>query len=149
MSNAVLLLGSSTVDPYVGTKFVQNLCYHLRFVDRVRVKGMRDLYEAHFDFVQEMAKELFFNNQVPGSDGRNEIPLFLSTVVCDKKVGFQIVAPEKRCKCIYYYYTTESNKTNGQYLENYCKTLKTEPTFTYQRIIIKYAFWLNIYLNVC
>ena len=149
MSNAVLLLGSSTVDPYVGTKFVQNLCYHLRFVDRVRVKGMRDLYEAHFDFVQETAKELFFNNQVPGSDGRNEIPLFLSTVVCDKKVGFQIVEPEKRCKCIYYHYTTESNTTNGQYLENYCKTLKTEPTFTYQQIIIKYAFWLNIYLNVC
>lgn len=141
ISNAVLLLGSSTVDPYVGTKFVQNLCFHLRFVDKVRVKGMRDLYEAHFDFTQETAKELFLITKGPVILN-NEIPLYLSTVVCDKTVGFQIVTPEKRCKCIYYYYT-KSNKTNGQYLEKYCNTMKTKPTFIYQQIISKYAFFVT------
>ena len=133
------------MDPYVGTMFVQNLCYHLRFVNRVRVKGMRDLYEAHFDFVQETAKELFFNNQWPGCGGGNEIPLYLSTIVCNRKVGFQIVAPEKRSRCIYYYYVKSNH---SQYLEEYCKTMKTEPKFEFQQIIIdiEYAFWLYIYL---
>ena len=99
----------------------------------------RYLYEEHFDFEQETAKELFFNNQVTGCGGSNEIPLYLPTADCDRKLGS--VAPEKRSKWIHNYYV-KSNQS--QYLEKYCKTMKTEPTLTFQRTIIKYVFWLYL-----
>ena len=129
----VLLLGSSTVDPNVGTTFVQNMCYHLRFVKRVRIKGMRDLYEAYLDYMKETGKEWLKNNQ----NGSYELPIYQSTVD-NRKVGFKLVGPEERSKlCIYY---NDKNEENGHYLEKYIGHLKITPTFikTYQLRNTKY-----------
>jgi hypothetical protein len=71
---------------------------------------MRDLYGAHQDYIQEIAKELLEQSCDSAASADcccgaaiNEAPFYLSTISSSLTVGFKIVPLEKRCKQIDHY----------------------------------------------
>ena len=134
---------ASYVYPDSGSTFIQSLCYHLvnsqvgtRITGGDRIRG---LHNAHLAITQEVSSQPIFyeveiwNEKSGKIEGRyltvNQTPLYQSTA-CGKKVGFQVVAKENRCKQIDYYYAKEilEGSTNGgiNWIESHTPTARAQ-----------------------
>ena len=123
--DVVQLLCNSFVYPKYGTRFVQSLCYHLRFFNRDKVKGLRDIYGAYQAMRQEIAKEMLTGGNCLGL---NTTPiLYLSTIGIEMMVGFKTVLLDKRCKKIFYYANNNRGGSSYQDLVDFLATLKNKP----------------------
>ena len=122
----VQLLCHSFVYPKYGTNFVQCLCYHLRFFNRLNSNnGLRDIYEAYQAMRQEIAKEMLTGGNCLGV---NTSPiLYLSTVESDMMVGFKAVPLQDRCKQICYYANNSDRSSSYQDLVDFITTLNNKP----------------------
>ena len=138
-SDVFLLLGNSYVYDN-GTKFVQHLCHHLRFVNGVKATGRRDLHEAIHEMMQEISKEILY-----GHCNANESPIYQSTAA-GKKFGFQVVTPEVHyCTQIHYY---ANGCKDADYLEEFInEKMKNlmKPKFEFHPKDKKYFTYLTIY----
>ena len=123
-ADVFLLLGNSYVHDN-GTKFVQNLCHHLRHVDGTKPTETRDLDEAVHEMTQEISKEI-----LSGSCDDNESPIYQSTAA-GKKFEFQVVPPAYRCTQIHYY--VNNNCEEPEYLKEFIAKMKNYLKFTFHK----------------
>ena len=129
--DVVQLLCNSFVYPKYGTRFVQSLCNHLRFFNRDKVKGLRDIYGAYQAMRQEIAKEMLTDGNCLGL---NTTPiLYLSTIGIEMMVGFKTVLLDQRCKEIFFYANNSGSGSSYQDLADFLATLKNKPELVFYK----------------
>ena len=135
-ADVFLLLGNSHVYPN-GTKFVQNLCHHLRC--GLKATETRDLHEAVHEMMQEISKEI-----LSGSCDDNESPIYQSTAA-GKKFGFQVVPPAECFTSVHYctqiqYYAIDCK--DAEYLKEFITKMKNpnKPKFEFHQLNDKKYF---------
>ena len=134
-ADVFLLLGNSHVYPN-GTKFVQNLCHHLRC--GLKATETRDLHEAVHEMMQEMSKEI-----LSGSCNDNESPIYQSTAA-GKKFGFQVVTPAECFTSIRYY---AIDCKDAEYLKEFIHEKTKNLNFVFYPYDRKYFTCLTIWLK--
>ena len=124
----------SFVYPDNGSTFIQSLCYQLiNSQGGIPITGgaeIRDLYEAHLAINQEVCAQPIYIRQAgymfnpetqkfffKEAECANQTPIYMSTA-CGKKVAFQIVSQDKRCKEIRYYAKSFNRHELGWLLDN-------------------------------